>query len=339
VPNAFYPTTSLRSTYSDSLINASKLRLAGTLSNNTGYENAKRFKAVRDNAAGCGAGWYSDKKISEKTINAKANDAAELKQLLQANAGKKVTISLTGNAYQIDQPLMIDGQVTLTSANKNIIFSAMALPYLIQIKGGSRLTIDNLNIDLATSSANAFITSDVSGSSGHSQLLIMNSRISNVTGDVFYSAKSTMLDSVYVSGSTFNNVAGTVFNFNTETDKKGYYTVEKLTLQNNHFTNNKGQLLLMLRGGNDESTMGPLLQFTNNTIESSGTISAPLISLFGTQISNISNNSFSNAAALGTLIKYEDNVRAAHLLSNNKFVASGNIVVDKFVEQKNNITQ
>ncbi|HMK03012.1 MAG TPA: hypothetical protein VK489_02430, partial [Ferruginibacter sp.] len=124
--------------------------------------------------------------------------------------------------------------------------------------------------------------------------------------------------------------------FNNETDKKGYYNVEKLKMSNNKFMGNEGQLLDMLRGGNDESTMGPLLLFKNNVIGNSNSADQPLIQLYGTQRSNIAFNNFTETNTGAVLIQYEDAVRASHLFNNNSITRSGKIISNKFVTEQNN---
>ena len=72
--------------------------------------------------------------------------------------------------------------------------------------------------------------------------------------------------SIKIKNCSFINNVGDVFKFIEETDNKGYYGVEKLKITNCTFTGNKGQILGMLRSGRDESTMGPLLIFSNNNL-------------------------------------------------------------------------
>ncbi len=84
-----------------------------------------------------------------------------------------------------------------------------------------------------------------------------------------------------------------LFNFSHELDKKGYYNVEKFFIDNNSITELKGQILATQRTGNDESTMGPNLSFSNNKLTDCKS-DEPLIHLYGTQVSSIANNSFTN---------------------------------------------
>jgi hypothetical protein len=66
----------------------------------------------------------------------------------------------------------------------------------------------------------------------------------------------------------------------------------------------------------------------------------PLLRLNGVQVTFIQNNTFSDSNKDAVLLQYDDIVRAAHVLSNNKIISSGKIITNKFVEQsKNTITQ
>jgi poly(beta-D-mannuronate) lyase len=197
----------------------------------------------------------------------------------------------------------------------------------------------NVNADLASVKSRNFITTDTGGSSNHTNIVITNSTFSNYTGIFLNTAKSSVADSIIIKANSFSKNKSTLFNFMNETDKKGYYNVEKLTISNNKITGQQGQVLGMLRGGNDESTMGPIVYFTGNTVSNSQS-AKPLIHFYGTQYSTITGNSFINANAGATLIKYEDVVKALHLFSHNTISISGKVEPDQFtviedVEEKN----
>lgn len=327
---------------SDSLKQISKTRLKGNLSDKAGYNN-KAFNAVIKNAEkNSGAAWFSKIKapIPDAVKMLTARNGDELTQLLAVNGGATTIITLPDSYYEIKTPVLVTGKVTITSMQKLVRFSSGELPYVFQILGGSSLKMDQLSADLSDVKANAFIVSDLAGSSDHSELVITNSNFNNLAGGFFSASKSTMLDSVAVRLTAFRNMQGALFNFNNETDKKGYYNAEHVTISNCSFTGNTGQLLGMLRGGNDESTMGPILAFTNNNVDNSGSSSAPLIYLYGTQRSAVTGNTFINSSKNQALIQYADAVRAAHSLFDNRFSASGNVITNKFtIEENNTITK
>jgi poly(beta-D-mannuronate) lyase len=94
----------------------------------------------------------------------------------------------------------------------------------------------------------------------------------------------------------------------------------------------------MLRGGNDESTMGPDLELTKNNFHNCFTDkNEAMINLLGTQRSFIEKNNFTNCNTGKQLIVFEDLVRAAHFFSNNTINNSGEIVTNKYTVSKNNI--
>ena len=348
VSNINFPVTEVLTSYGafGLLYKQSKTRLITALTLSPGFADAKLFKVIESNAKkNCGAQWFIKLNITptQKTTVVNCKTTEDLKAALTKNSNTKIKINLTGDSYIIDEPLSITGSVSITSNKKNIRFvniSRGIWPYLVEIKGGSTLSLVNIDLDLSGLSAGSFITADISGSSNHSNFSLSGCIIKNLNGCFFNAAKSTVFDSVIIKNSSFLNNKGLLCNFGNETDKKGYYSVEKLKITGNSFNGNEGQLLNMLRGGNDESTMGPNLIFTNNRIDNCTTKNDDaLIQLFGTQLSTIENNIFTKSNEGKTLIQFEDLVRAVHVFRNNTITRSGKIKEDKFVETKNNTTR
>lgn len=339
--NVAIPTALIKNAISDSLQEISTTRISGKLSSVPGFADARKFLAVKKNAyTNCGAGWFNpvtNKNVQTVKVNCKT--AEDIAAQLSKTTTTPVIIILTGNQYNFTSPLSVTGNVSITSNKKPVTFSSSAdLPYVFEIKGGNTLSLTNINVDFSGNSTKTFISSDINGSSGHSNFSVLNSSFKNFSGNFFNSVKYTMFDSIIINNVSFTNMKNIIFDFNNETDKKGYYTVEKLQITNTTFDNNQGQLLGMLRGGNDESTMGPLLIFRNNKINNSYS-DVPLIKLNGVQRSFIENNTFNTSNKEKVVLEYEDAVRAVHNYSNNTFIESGNVITDKFVTSKNNITK
>jgi len=337
--------TGIKEVPDDSLNTLSRSRLTGRLSSIPGLSDIKtiiKIEASVKNTAG--AAWFKTaKKISTGLISVNCRTTEELKAALANHSNKAIKINLTGESYNINEPLSIAGDVSITSNKKNIILinsTRKLWPHVIEIKGGSTLKLIDIKLDLSLLNAASFISSDLNGSSGHSNLLVTGCSINNMNATFFNAVKSTVFDSIIVKNNSFSGNKGILFNFSKETDKKGYYNVEEIKMTGNNFNNNEGQLISMLRGGNDESTMGPYFIFTENNVDNyKSTNDEALIHLFGTQRSNIEMNKFTNANTGKALIRYEDLVRAVHLLLNNKMIRSGTIVPNKFVSNKNNVIQ
>lgn len=326
----------------DKLIKERKTRLANDLSSIPGFADENLFSAVETNAkSDCGAKWFSSLKAAPaaqtKTVN--CANAAAIAEQLSKNSGVKLTINLTAKEYDFKEALFIVQDVIFTSSQKTAIrFNYSNPSFLVQVKAGSTLAFKNINLDL--SGVHDFISTDTSGSSNHSNFTISNSHFANSGGTFFTAAVSSVADSIVVYNSTFSNCKGRIFDFTNETTNKGLYNVEILKITNSRFLNCSGQLLSMLRGGNDESTMGPYLIFSKNILNDCVTENdAALIHLFGTQRSLIEKNIFTNCNKEKSLVLFEDLVYAAHLLRNNKSISSGAIVVDKFVSSERNTIQ
>jgi poly(beta-D-mannuronate) lyase len=252
-------------------------------------------------------------------------------------------IDLTGSEYIFSTPVDISSTTFITSKNKKPIRLALkssGSDFLFQVKAGGSLHFTNIQLDLKALTARSFVSSDTSGASNHTNFTMKNSAISNLDGTFYSAAKSNVSDSIIVRETSFSNGKGTIFNFSSETDKKGYYNVEKLVISNNSFNNHSGQILTMLRGGNDESTMGPNLLFTFNTLINCNTANREaIIYNYGTQATLFENNQFTNCNLDKTLLLFEDAVRAKHLLRNNILSSSGKIITNKYAVEVNYISR
>ena len=320
----------------DSIIALSKTRLTIPISSKQGLSDSTQLQKIINNATTkCGAIWARIKMPAKKTITANCKTATEVIAQLTANLNNKIIIQLTGNTYHFKSSLSINNDVVITSTKKQMISFDVAdstAPYLIQLKAGNALILKHVQINLGLSANQTFIITDSSGNSNHCNFSMINCSINNCKGTFFSASLSNVSDSIVINNCNFKNGSGDIFTFMNEHDKKGYYNVEKLKITHCTFIDGKGQILAMLRSGKDESTMGPTLVFSNNTIQHSSTKNKmPLIYLYGIQKTLIEKNKFTDCNEGNTLIQYEDLVRATHILKTNSFSKSGAVHTDKFV--------
>jgi poly(beta-D-mannuronate) lyase len=291
-----------------------------------------------------GAGWFSKIPMVSKSQPLTVNCSTVDQVYEQLGKKQDMTIKLTGKDYILTQPFSITKNIRFTSDKKTevtIYTKKMLTAFLIAGKG--KLTIEKLLINGSGVQAKHFIANDSLGSSEHYNLSIRNSAINalnrkNGCEDLFFAHKYMIADSIIITNSSFRDNDCNFFMMTEEKDNKGYYNAEKIYISQNTFNKVKGVLLNVYRGGNDESTLGPLLTFNNNKITDCGPgKDAPLVMLYGVQKTSIEKNSFTESNKDAILIKYEDLVRAAHLLRSNKMNQSGTVVTDKFVEVENNV--
>ncbi|MCX6210243.1 MAG: hypothetical protein NTZ59_12295, partial [Bacteroidetes bacterium] len=300
--------------------------------------NAILYERIVEEKDKYGISWLVEKQQSLKPVFIQCINTQQLLKILNdsINSSKKINITLTGTHYEIKAPIKIYNKVKITSNNKEIKFVTEAQEAVFIVEGNASLQITKTNIDAGFIKASSFVSSTTNGSVNHYQFMLSNSiyKNNNTANTTFFKAsKSSYADSLIFKNNSFINTTLNILSAQDEVDKKGYYSAENIKFINNKFINNKGTLLGISRTGNDESTMGPKLWFTNNTIENTNADKA-LIELYGVQYSSFENNSFINSNNQNKLIEYTDIVRAIHIQSKNKLTNSGTISENQFLINK-----
>ncbi len=296
---------------------------------------------LKEATTSTGANWFIKKDDIKKSVPLTVACATAEDIYKQLERKESVIIRLTGREYSLTNPFLVSKPVLIIGDAKNLIrFNTYKQMSVFTIAGNGELSLENLSIDGSNIKASAFIANDSIGNSNHYNLAVRNCKFENFSNelgcqDIFFSNKSMIADSIIFRNNTFVNNNINVFTMDSETDNKGYYAAEKVIITNNKFSTVTGMLLNLYRGGNDESTLGPNLLFSNNKLENCVTKSnAPLITLTGVQQSNVSSNSFIKCNPTRTIILYKDIVRARHIFTNNKMVASGAVEKNTFVTEK-----
>lgn len=325
----------------DSLNAIASTRGVRAFSNTIGANNLNYFKALLANASKLGNSWES-KKLSDAKIATTNNatsattktitvsNANELEAAISAGANTKII--LKPGSYTFLEPIVIKGNVIISSNGAVVNFAtSSAINNLFTLQQNAHLTIQNSSINASAVAARHFMAVTSDGSGIHNSISITASNIQGFTGAAIVMApKSSYLDKITIQNSVFENNKAALLSLKDEDDNKGYYNAERIVLTNNSFTNHTGQLATIYRGGNDESTMGPIFTFSNNKMLNC-TSNGALIELFGVQQSNVNNNVFTSSNIAGKTVAYTDNTKAFHYQKNNSIVNSGAIQENKFV--------
>ena len=320
-------------------------RLAQTPSAVPGILNAEHFKTlVLTNAPKCGAPFsYAMPPAPAAAKAVDCADAAEVVAQLMRPADQPVAIRLTGPRYSFTAPLVVSGTVSITGVTKAGVLWQVAAPaqdFAIQLAPGANLSVKNVVFNLEGVNTAVFISTDTSGAARHANFSMRQCEVSNLNGVFFSAAKTSVCDSIVVRACSFSAMTGTLFSLAAETDKRGYYNVENISISQSGFKNIKGQLLALARTGTDESTMGPALSFMQNLVTDCHTGSdLALIDLNGVQISTIGRNAFERANTDKLLIQYRDAVKATHLVERNLFSRSGTCATNAYVTMQENAIQ
>ncbi len=331
------PKTIETSNISDSIQRIIGSALTITSKLGIGYISKFNYNSVLQNAkTKCGATWYTSILDNQKFVNVNCSTSQEIIKALEENSNNKLIIHLTNDTYSFNSSIALNKDIEIVNDSKSLIKieSTKPLSYLFEIKGNHKLSIKNLNLNLSSLNTSTFITSDTSGTSNHSNFVMQNCSITEYNGEFFKAAKSSLLDSIIVTNCSWTNGKGILFNLNNETDKKGYYNVEKMVLANNMISNFNGPVLAIQRSGVDESTLGPLVEINNNKFTDVNSNKTSLLFLYGVQQSSIVNNTFTNCNSMAKTIEYKDEVRAAHTISKNKMQNSGDVIKNEYVINK-----
>jgi poly(beta-D-mannuronate) lyase len=320
----------------DSISKANPERTELVLRNKPGFSSTSIVASLKSLEKGTGANWFNPKSSTSSFLKIDCADAASLIKIIQKYPGANLAINLTGKQYLFDAPISINQHLELTSQQTTPIqftIGASGNAYNFQIMSGYSLKLKELSLDLTNMHANSFIATDSSGGVKHVGFDMQQTNINNSQTIFFDATKTSVADSINITQSSFQQGSGILFKMNQELGKKGYYNVEQLTISNNQFNNFKGQVLDLIRTGNDESTMGPIVKFTNNSFSNMQPIATdkPMIHFAGVQKTLLENNRFINCYPSKVMILYQDEVKAAHRLKGNHSDGSGLIQTNKFL--------
>lgn len=319
----------------DSLNKIGTNRLSSPLKNIVGANDINYFKALFANASKLGNSWESKKTstATSATIPTKTITVSTAVELADAAANASATkIILNPGTYTFQKPISIKSNITITSNGATVqFFSSTATTNVFTLEANAQLTLHNININASGANVQNFIAVNSDGSGIHNSIGITGCKIQGFTGTAILMApKSSYLDNITIQNCAFENNKATLLSLKDEDENKGYYNAEKIIVTNNSFINHAGPLAVIYRGGNDESTMGPIFSFSSNKIVNCSA-NEPLLGLFGVQQSNINNNMFTASNKSGNIIAYTDNTKAFHYQKNNSVNSSGAIQENKFV--------
>lgn len=224
-----------------------------------------------------GADWYpkpprtstfdtGNRKVLQPAVNA-------ISEALQETQAGDVLVLRPGR-YIESKTIAVDHPVTIESSKGSdsleIIFERGTL---FDIRTDGALKLKGLSISgrsAPDAAGNSLIRSQRAPMEGNFSLVIEDSLFSdfdiNHSFSIFTASKSTFADEVSIQRSKFSNVSGSILQLDAETDDLGVYNAEYVNILDSEFESVGGSVLSLYRGGTDESTFGPHLTFSGNTL-------------------------------------------------------------------------
>ncbi|WP_160151793.1 chondroitinase-B domain-containing protein [Microbulbifer sp. ALW1] len=259
-----------------------------------------------------GVSWYPKSEPvtpfdSGKTIRVYPGEDALFNAIAGAADGD--TLMLENGTYNARKRLDVTKTLTIKAKNPGKATITSERPVMFEIQDGGSLSLDGLVISGASSPDNAgntLIRTAVWGMLKNYRFSMSNSRVENLdinhSYHFFDSGHRAFADRISLSNNLFKNITGDLLKLNKEQDDLGIYNAEYVAVTGNTFDQVQGALVDLYRGGTDESTFGPHIDFSKNVVIDSGNgkrnKAQALIKLHGTQVADIQDNRMQNSAGI-----------------------------------------
>lgn len=262
--------------------------------------------------ADTGVSWYPKTEQvvafdTGKTHQVKATADALLNAINAAQTGD--VLELADGQYDVSKLVKITKVLTLKAKHTGKAKLTYQRSTLFEIHDGGSLKLDGLVIsgeNAPDAINNSVVRTKKWGMVDNYRFEIHNSQFTNLdinhSFHFFVTGKGAMADDITLVNNTFKNVTGDILRLNTEIEDLGIYNAEYVTLKNNTFNEVAGGVVKLYRGGSDESTFGPHLLMTNNTLTKVGlgkrNKAQASVYAHGVQVTNIASNVFEKSAPI-----------------------------------------
>ncbi|UXP33371.1 hypothetical protein N6H18_05320 [Reichenbachiella agarivorans] len=275
-----------------------------------------------------GADWYSNVKEEREPsiLEVKPEDNDLAVKIAAAQAGD--VILLAAGQYQLSESLAINKAITIQSKDDNnpaqIVYTGAEGTPAFAMNPKGELTLAKVKLS-GTGTQQAFASLQKNMSS-HYNLTVNGCEIRDFDF-VLKAYKETFAEEISFINTVIQNCENGI-ELSQETNDKGDYNVEFLTIDHCTFDDVKANVVDYYRGGYDESTIGGNLSVTNSTFTQSGSKESTgiLINSRGIVNVNIEGNTFRNnpIKLVALLWGAKNNTHA-----NNEISNSGKILVEE----------
>ena len=279
-----------------------------------------------------GTSWYSNVVEPREAVVHKVSKIEDLQAKLDGAQNGDI-IEIASGVYNVGKSIVINKTITVKSEGEKaqLVFSGDAATPLFSLQPKGKLTVSNLNIK--GNGSNYAFASLKEGMSNHFGLTVSNLEISDFDY-VLKAYKESFSERITFKGTKIANCENGL-ELSEETNNKGDYNTEYLTIDNCEFSNVKQNVIDYYRGGYDESTIGGNLLVSNSTFTNcaSKEKNGLLFNHRGIVYVNITKNKFVNNAVKNVAILWgaKHNYESENTYSNSsKIITQQNIKQETF---------
>ncbi len=213
-----------------------------------------------------GASWHSNEVEPREPVTHTVTKAAELQTKLNEASNGDI-IALSEGAYDFNESLIINKTITIQSEGKaQLVYSGVVNTPLFSLQPYGKLTVNN--IILKGNNSNYAFASLKENMSNHFGLTVSGCEISEFNY-VLKAYKESFAERITFENTSFSNCENGI-ELSEETNDKGDYNTEYLTISHCNFDNVQQNVVDYYRGGYDESTIGGNLLISNSTFTNCG---------------------------------------------------------------------
>jgi poly(beta-D-mannuronate) lyase len=271
-----------------------------------------------------GASWFSNEVEPREPVTHTVTKAEDIQAKIDTAENGDI-INLSFNNSQIDKSIIINKTITITGNGKATLkYNGKKATPLFSLQPKGKLTIER--VILKGNHTNYLFASLQKNMSHHFGLSVSKCKISDFNY-VLKVYKESFAERITFKNTSISNCENGL-ELSEETNDKGDYNTEYLTIDNCTFNTIQKNVIDYYRGGYDESTIGGNLSITNSTFTNSGSKEKNTILLNHRGIINVnlSNNTFkNNKVKLVSLLWGAKNNKA----SNNTIINSGKIKTEQ----------
>ena len=278
-----------------------------------------------------GTNWYSNEVEAKDPVKHTVSKAEEFQTKINKASNGDI-IALTEGVYSLDKSLLINKALTIQSTDKSKVvlhYSGKENTPLFELQPKGFLNLKNVTLK-GTGKEFAF-ASLKENMYTHFGLTVSDCDISDFNY-VLKVYKESFTERITFKNTSISNCENGL-ELSEETNDKGDYNTEYLTINNCQFNNVKSNVIDYYRGGYDESTIGGNLFITNSTFTNCGAKekNGILLNHRGIVNVNITKNTFKNNAIQFVSILWgaKNNSHSDNQISN-----SGEIRVEENLKMK-----
>lgn len=278
-----------------------------------------------------GTTWYSNEVEARDPVTHAVTKSEELQTKIdEANNGD--IIALAEGIYNLNESIVINKTLTIQSkedTKAELVYSGHPNTPLFSLQPKGKLTVHNTILKGNTS--NYTFASLKENMSNHFGLTVSGCEISEFNY-VLKAYKETFAERITFDNTSISNCKNGL-ELSEETNDKGDYNTEYLTINNCNFNNVKENVIDYYRGGYDESTIGGNLLVSNSTFINCGAKekNKTLLNHRGIVNVNITKNIFKNNPVeyVSILWGAKNNIQSVNQISN-----SGQIKTEENLKMK-----